>query len=559
MKLIECVPNFSEGRDSAVIKQITDALTSVNGSMLLDVDMGADTNRTVVTFIGTPDSVVESAFLAIKKASELIDMRSHRGEHPRMGATDVCPLIPVNGVTVEECVEVSKKLAKRVADELFIPVYLYEYSATKQNRKSLANIREGEYEGFKEKINLPEWKPDFGEPKFNEKSGATVIGVRDFLIAYNINLNTRDAKLATTVANAIREKGSAKKDANGKIVKNEKGETVFTPGRLKECRAIGWYIDMYKVAQISINLTNWKVTPPHIAYETAAEEAAKIGLMATGSELVGLIPKDALIQAGEYFLKKQGKSAGVPERELIHIAVKSLGLDHLYPFDIDKKVIEYAYRKSSGGKHLAEMKINDFCDELSTDSPAPGGGSVAALNGAIASSLVSMVASLTFMKKGYEKDSAEVEKIASEAQRVKDAFLNLIDDDTEAFNAYMAAFKMPKKTDIEAKRREELLEEATKAAIEVPLKTMKQVEETLHLMDRVSIIGNVNSISDAGVAAINALGCAEGAYMNVLINLKNLKDEKYCSEKLEEADKLLDSVKITCEKVKNQVYSVIRR
>lgn len=559
MKLIECVPNFSEGRDSAVIKQITDALTSVNGSMLLDVDMGADTNRTVVTFIGTPDSVVESAFLAIKKASELIDMRSHRGEHPRMGATDVCPLIPVNGVTVEECVEVSKKLAKRVADELFIPVYLYEYSATKQNRKSLANIREGEYEGFKEKINLPEWKPDFGEPKFNEKSGATVIGVRDFLIAYNINLNTRDAKLATTVANAIREKGSAKKDANGKIVKNEKGETVFTPGRLKECRAIGWYIDMYKVAQISINLTNWKVTPPHIAYETAAEEAAKIGLMATGSELVGLIPKDALIQAGEYFLKKQGKSAGVPERELIHIAVKSLGLDHLYPFDIDKKVIEYAYRKSSGGKHLAEMKINDFCDELSTDSPAPGGGSVAALNGAIASSLVSMVASLTFMKKGYEKHSAEVEKIASEAQRVKDAFLNLIDDDTEAFNAYMAAFKMPKKTDIEAKRREELLEEATKAAIEVPLKTMKQVEETLHLMDRVSIIGNVNSISDAGVAAINALGCAEGAYMNVLINLKNLKDEKYCSEKLEEADKLLDSVKITCEKVKNQVYSVIRR
>jgi len=340
------VPNFSEGKDLSIIKQITNEIENISGTMLLDVDPGAETNRTVVTFIGTPESVLESAFRAIKKASELINMKNHKGEHPRMGATDVCPFIPVNGVTIEECVEISKKLGHRVADELNIPVYLYEYSATEKKRESLAVIREGEYEGFKEKIKNPEWKPDFGKAEFNEKSGATVIGVRDFLIAYNINLNTRDTKLATKVANAIREKGFPKRDSNGKLVKNEKNETLYEPGRLKECRAIGWYIDNYKIAQISINLTKWKITPPHIAFETAAEEAAKIGLKAIGSELVGLIPKDALIQAGEYFLKKQGKSVGVPEKELIHIAVKSLGLDNLYPFDMDRKIIEYAYKKN---------------------------------------------------------------------------------------------------------------------------------------------------------------------------------------------------------------------
>jgi len=559
VKLIECVPNFSEGRDSAVIKQITDEIVKVNGSMLLDTDMGADTNRTVVTFIGTPESVIESAFLAIKKASELIDMRTHKGEHPRMGATDVCPLIPVNGVSIEEAVELSKRLGERVARELSIPVYLYEYSAAEPKRKSLAVIREGEYEGFFEKILRPEWKPDFGKPEFNEKSGATVMGVRDFLIAYNINLNTRDAKLATAVANAIREKGSPKKDAAGKVMKNEKGETIFVPGRLKECRAIGWYIDMYKTAQISINLTNWKVTPPHTAFETASEEAAKIGLLATGSELVGLIPKDALVQAGAYFMKKQGKSAGVPERELIHIAVKSLGLDHLYPFETDKKVIEYAYSKNSGRESLAEMKIRDFCDELSTDSPAPGGGSVAALNGSIAASLVSMVASLTYMKKGYEKHSAEAEEIAVKAQKIKDDFLTLIDDDTEAFNNYMAAFKMPKKSEAEIKARNAKLEEATKAAIDVPIETMEKIKEVLSAMDRVSVIGNINSISDAGVAAINAYGCAEGAYMNVLINLKNLNDGDYKEKKLKEADALLEEVKSVCENVKKQVYKAIRQ
>ncbi len=558
MKLIECVPNFSEGRDLNVIKQITNEIESVPGSMLLDVDPGPDTNRTVVTFIGTPESVLESAFKAIKKASELIDMTKHKGEHPRMGATDVCPFIPVNGVTLEECVEVSKKLGKRVADELNIPVYLYEYSATENKRKSLANIREGEYEGFKEKIKKPEWKPDFGKAIFNEKSGATVMGVRDFLIAYNVNLNTRDARLATTVANAIREKGSPKKDANGKLVKNEKNETLYIPGRLKECRAIGWYIENYKIAQISINLTNWKVTPPHIAYEAAAEEAAKIGLLATGSELVGLIPKDALVQAGEYFLRKQGKSAGVPEKELIHIAVKSLGLDHLYPFENDKKVIEYAYKKNLGKNLLADMRIKDFCDELSTDSPAPGGGSVAALGGAIAASLVAMVANLTYKKKNYEKYTDEVADIASKGQRVKDAFLSLIDEDTDAFNNYMAAFKMPKKTESEIELRNELLDKATKDAIEVPLKTMSEVLEILDIMDRISVIGNVNSMSDAGVAAINAVACSEGAYMNVLINLKNLSDEKYKNEKMKIAEEMLEKTKNISEKVKKQVYSVIR-
>ena len=557
MKIVECVPNFSEGKDLSIIKQITNEIENISGTMLLDVDPGAETNRTVVTFIGTPESVLESAFRAIKKASELINMKNHKGEHPRMGATDVCPFIPVNGVTIEECVEISKKLGHRVADELNIPVYLYEYSATEKKRESLAVIREGEYEGFKEKIKNPEWKPDFGKAEFNEKSGATVIGVRDFLIAYNINLNTRDTKLATKVANAIREKGFPKRDSNGKLVKNEKNETLYEPGRLKECRAIGWYIDNYKIAQISINLTKWKITPPHIAFETAAEEAAKIGLKAIGSELVGLIPKDALIQAGEYFLRKQGKSVGVPEKELIHIAVKSLGLDNLYPFDMDRKIIEYAYKKNLRKNFLSEMKIRDFCDELSSDSPTPGGGSVAALNGSIASSLISMVANLTYMKKNYERYSEEVSDIASKAQKIKESFLTLIDDDTEAFNNYMTVLKMPKKTDEEVKRRNELLDEATKGAIEVPLKTMSEVFALLDLLDRISIIGNVNSISDAGVGAINVLACAEGAYMNILINLKNLSDESYKKEKLSKANLMLEKIRGISEKVKKEVYSII--
>ncbi|MDI6700122.1 MAG: glutamate formimidoyltransferase [bacterium] len=557
MKLVECVPNFSEGKDMNVIKQITDAIESVSGTILLDVDPGAATNRTVITFIGTPEAILESAFLAIKKGSELIDMSKHKGEHPRMGACDVCPFVPVSDISVKECVELAKKLGERVANELNIPVYLYEYAATEPKRKSLANIREGEYEGLKEKIKDPLWKPDFGKAEFNPKSGATVIGVRDFLIAYNINLNTKDAKLATKIANVIREKGYPKKDENGKIVKDENGKTVYIPGLLKECRAIGWFVDDYNIAQISINLTNWKVTPPHVAYEKATEEANRIGVKVTGSELVGLIPKAALIEAGKYYLKKQNKSTGIPEKEILYIAIKSLGLDTLYPFEIEKKVIEYAYESKMKKKKLIDMSLKDFCDELSTDSPAPGGGSVAALSGSIAASLVSMVANLTFGKKGYEKYNEDVEDIAVNSQRIKNIMLGLIDLDTEAFNYYMEVFKMPKKSEEEKRVRDEKLKEATKKAIDVPLKTLETIKELLPYLESITEKGNVNSISDAGVSALNLISCAEGAYMNILINLKNMTDEGYKKDVREKSKKLLDEINQRCEKVKVEVYKTI--
>ncbi|MEO0233476.1 MAG: glutamate formimidoyltransferase [candidate division WOR-3 bacterium] len=557
MKLVECVPNFSEGKDMNVIKQITDAIESVNGTILLDVDPGAATNRTVITFIGTPEAVLESAFLAIKKGSELIDMTKHKGEHPRMGACDVCPFVPVSEISVEECVQLARELGERVANELNIPVYLYEYAATEPKRKSLANIREGEYEGLKDKIKDPNWKPDFGKAEFNPKSGATVIGVRDFLIAYNINLNTKDAKLATQIANVIREKGYPKKDENGKIVKDENGNTVYIPGLLKECRAIGWFVDDYNIAQISINLTNWKVTPPHIAYEKATEEANKIGVKVTGSELVGLIPKDALIEAGKFYLKKQGKCTGIPEKEILYIAIKSLGLDTLYSFDVNKKVIEYAYESKMKKKKLIDMNLKDFCDELSTDSPAPGGGSVAALSGSIAASLVSMVANLTFGKKGYEKYNDDTEEISSKAQKVKDLMLELVDLDTEAFNYYMEVFKMPKKTEEEKRTRDEKLKDATKKAIYVPMKTLETINELLPYLESITKIGNVNSISDAGVASLNLISCAEGAYMNILINLKNLDDAEYKKNTKTKAKNILDQIKERCEKVKNDVYKII--
>lgn len=558
MKLVECVPNFSEGKDMGIIKQITDQIESVPDTILLDVDPGSATNRTVITFIGTPESVLESAFLSIKKAVELIDMSKHKGEHPRMGACDVCPFVPVSDVSIEECVEMAKKLGKRVAEELKVPVYLYEYAASEPRRKSLANIREGEYEGLKEKLKDPEWKPDFGKPEFNPKSGATVIGVRDFLIAYNINLNTRDPKLASRIANVIREKGSPKKDENGKVMKDEKGDTIYTPGKLKECRAIGWYVDNYGIAQISINLTNWKVTPPHIAFETSSLEAEKIGVKVTGSELVGLIPKDALLEAGRYYLKKQNRSTGIPESEIMYIAIKSLGLDNLYKFEINKKVIEYAYQSKMNRKKLVNLEIKDFLDELSTDSPAPGGGSVAALNGAISASLISMVANLTFNKKDYEKYNDEVERIAIFAQKIKDRMMELIDLDTEAFNKYMEAFRMPRKTDEDKKIREERLKEATIKAIEVPMETLKTIKELLPYLGNISNIGNVNSISDAGVACLNMISCAEAAYMNILINLKNLENGEYKKVILKDSEEILKDIKGEVEKIKERVYKLIR-
>lgn len=557
MKLVECVPNFSEGRNKTIIREISYAVESVSGVKLLNVDPGKDTNRTVVTFVGTPEAVKEAAFQAIKAASDLIDMTKHQGAHPRMGATDVCPIIPVSDVTMEECIELSNQIAERVGRELQIPIYMYEYSAKKPERRNLANIREGEYEGFAEKMKDPKWAPDYGPSEFNARTGATVIGVRDFLIAYNVNLNTRDEKLAKVIANNIREKGKPKKGADGKALKNEKGETVYEPGILKECKAIGWYIDDYKIAQISINLTNYKVTPPHIAFDTAAEEAAKLGLRVTGSELVGLLPKEAILMAGKHYLRKQGRNAGVPERELIHIAVKSMGLDELAEFNPDEKILEYAYSKDIREKQLVNKTIYDFCDELSADSPAPGGGSVAGLNAALGASLISMVANLTYLKKGYEDVWKDVERIAEEAQILKRKTLQLIDDDTDAFNVYMAALKMPKKSDSEKAERDIAILSAIKKAAEVPLGLMEVVGQSLVLLVETVSKGNKNSISDIGVAAINMFAAAESAYMNVLINLQNISDTDYKAEKLAKANSILLNVKETAEKVKAEVYKII--
>ncbi len=404
MKLVECVPNFSEGRDIAKIDQITNEIKGTKGLKLLDVDPGKDTNRTVVTFIGAPDAVVEAAFKAIAKAAEVIDMSQHKGAHARMGATDVCPFIPVSGVTMEDCVELAKKLGERVGRDLEIPVYLYEKAASQPERANLANVRAGEYEGLSEKLEDPEWKPDFGPARFNARSGATVIGAREFLIAYNVNLNTRDKKTASDIAFAIREKGRLKRSADGKVVRNKEGKALRTPGKFKACKAVGWYMEDFGRAQISINLVNYKMTPPHMVFDECSRLAEDLGVRVTGSELVGLIPLEAMLQAGRYYLEKQGKTTGVPESELIHTAVLSMGLSDLYPFEPSKKIIEYQFDK---GNTLTGMKIDHFTDLLSTDAPAPGGGSVAALCGALSSALSSMVAALTHGKKGYEESFEE--------------------------------------------------------------------------------------------------------------------------------------------------------
>lgn len=556
MKLVECVPNFSEGRDLNIIKAITDDIESVEGVKLLDVDPGKDTNRTVVTFVGTPDAVVDAAFAGIRKAAELIDMSGQSGAHPRMGATDVCPFIPVLNTSIEECVELAKKLGKRVADELNIPVYLYEYAATEEKRRNLAVIREGEYEGFFEKIKDPQWKPDFGKAEFNKKSGGTVIGVRDFLIAYNFNLNTKDRKIAHDIALTIREKGRSKRDDKGNIVRDENGKAVNVPGLLKSTKAIGWYIDDYQVAQISMNLTNYKDTPVYKAFDTVVDEAMKRGVRVTGSELVGLIPKEAIIEAGKHYLKKQGKCTGVPEKEIIHIAVKSLGLDELGEFDPEKKIIEYAYVDKCI-KKLKDMKIDEFSDELSGDSPAPGGGSVAALAGVMAASLVSMVANLTHGKKGYEEHFDRMEQVAEKAQVLKDRFIGLIDRDTDAFNSLMAASKLPKKTDEQKEARDKAVQEATKGAINIPVSVMESCIELLDIMDETAEHGNKNSVSDAGVAALNAISCCEGAYMNVLINLPGITDNDYAEKTRKHAEEVLETVRKRCNEVTEKVYRII--
>ncbi len=539
MKLVECVPNFSEGRDMAVIEKITSEIESTEGVKLLDVDPGKDTNRTVVTFIGSPDAVVEAAFKAIARAAEVIDMSKHSGAHARMGATDVCPFVPVSEITMEECAELARRLGARVGEELQIPVYLYEHAASTPERRNLANIRAGEYEGLPDKLKDPAWKPDFGPARFNKGAGATVIGAREFLIAYNVNLNTRDTKVAREIAFTIREKGRLKRDGDGKVVRDDSGKALREPGIFKACKAVGWYMEDFGRAQVSINLVDYKITPPHLVFDECSRIAGEMGARVTGSELVGLIPLEAMLAAGKHYLEKLGKTKGVPESELIHTAVLSMGLGDLYPFEPEKKIIEYQFDR---GGPLTTMRIDEFSDLLSTDAPAPGGGSVAALCGALSGALSSMVGALTHGKNGYEEAFADMEEAGVEGQRLKEQFIADVDRDTAAFNRVMDAMRMPKKSDEEKAAREAAIEEATKEATLVPLEVLRRARAAADVARRVVEKGNRNSISDAGVAALTARTAAEGAYLNVRINLAGIKDESFKKKTLAEADGLRNEV-----------------
>ncbi|NLI45506.1 MAG: glutamate formimidoyltransferase [Acidobacteria bacterium] len=537
-QLVECVPNFSEGRDRALIDKIVAAIAAVKGVKVLDVDPCADTNRTVVTLIGEPAPVAEAAFQGIRQAAELIDMAKHSGAHPRIGATDVCPFVPVSGVTMADCAELARQVGRRVGEELGIPVYLYEAAAATPLRVNLADVRAGEYEGLADKLRDPAWTPDFGPATFNARAGATVIGAREFLIAYNINFNTRDAALVNDIALEIREKGRVKKDAKGAVVKDAQGEKVWVPGRFKAVKAIGWYIEQYGCAQLSINFNNYKISPVHEVFVEVCRQAEARGLRVTGSELVGLIPKQALLDAGAFFLTRQGKPAGVPDEELIHIAVKSLGLAELTPFDPLKKIIE-ASVEAENPPRLQRMNLREFANELSSDSPAPGGGSVAALAGSLAAALAAMVSNLTAGKKGYEEQRDRMLRVGVEGQRLKDEFLSDIDRDTEAFNEVMAAIKLPKKTDAEKAARGAAMETANKGATLVPLGVLRRAGPALELVREMARHGNRNSISDAGVGGLMGLSAAEGAYYNVMINLKGIEDGAFRDATSREARALL--------------------
>jgi glutamate formiminotransferase/formiminotetrahydrofolate cyclodeaminase len=539
-QLVECVPNFSEGRDLNIIRQITAQIESVEGVRLLDVDPGASTNRTVVTMVGEPGPVAEAAFRAIRKASELIDMRKHKGAHPRMGATDVCPIIPISGISFEECVQVARKLGQRVGEELGIPVYLYEKAASAPYRSNLADIRAGEYEGFAEKIRQPEWRPDFGPSEFNLTAGGTVIGVRDFLIAYNVNLNTRSERRANSIAFDVREKGRTKTEdgtPNGKPVLGEDGEPIRIPGTCKAVKAIGWVVEEYGIAQVSMNLTDISVTPLHVAFDACVNSAHARGLRVTGSELVGLLPKKCLLDAGRYFLEKQQWSTGASEEELIHIAIKSMGLDELKPFDPKEKIIEY--RIADTGKKLVDLNLRQFCNETASDSPAPGGGSVAALCGAVGASLGAMVANLSAGKRGWDDKLAFFSEWATKGQNLKDELLRLVDEDTQAFNRVMEAIKMPKGTDEEKAARAAALEAANKLAAETPFRVMQTAFSSYHLLATMADQGNPNSITDAGVGALCVHTAVAGAGLNVKINLGGIKDIAWRDDLRSRTDALL--------------------
>lgn len=537
-QLIECVPNISEGRDENIIKQVTEQVETVEGVRLIDVDPGKATNRTVITFVGTPEEVCEAAFLVVKKASELIDMSKHSGAHPRFGATDVCPLVPVANITMDETVEYARKLGERIGTELGIPVYCYEFAAFQPIRKNLANCRSGEYEGLSEKLVNPDWKPDYGPAEFNDsvqKSGVTAVGARNFLVAYNVNLNTTSTRRANAIAFDVRERGRAKREGNpitGKIVKDEKGKPVMIPGMLKSVKAIGWFIEEYGIAQISMNLTDITVTSVHEAFDAVLKSATSRGIRVTGSELVGVIPLKAMLDAGKHYLRMQKRSTGVSDDELIKIAVKSLGLDELGPFDPKKKIIEYILEDDSHQK-LVDLTVQGFVHETASESPAPGGGSISAAMGAMGAALGTMVANLSSHKRGWDDRWEEFSNWAEKGKHYHDELLKMIDEDTNAFNKIMDAFGLPKKTEADEKKRNQAIQDATKYAIEVPYKVMELCYESMEVAKAMAETGNPNSVSDAGVGAIAALAGVKGAFLNVKINAAGLDDKKFVEEIIE--------------------------
>lgn len=552
-RIIECVPNFSEGRDKEVISQITAAIEAAADVKLLDVDPGEATNRTVVTFVGEPEAVVEAAFAGVKRAAELIDMRKHKGAHPRMGATDVLPLIPISGVTLEECAELARALAKRVATELGVPTYCYEAAAYSAERKNLAVCREGEYEGLQQRFTNPATAPDFGGEQWSEhtaKTGATAVGARDFLIAVNFNLNTTSTRRANAIAFDVREKGRPVREGNpivGKIVKDENGEPVMRPGTLKSTKGIGWYIEEYGIAQVSMNLTNISVTPLHVAFDEVCRAAEARGVRVTGTEIVGLVPKKALIDAGKHFLRKQHRSVGISESEIIRIAVRSMGLDELKPFVAEEKIVEYMVAPK-GGKNLVDMTCTAFAEETASESPAPGGGSISAYMGALGAALGTMVANLSSHKAGWDERWEEFSDYAERGQAIMAELLHLVDEDTEAFNRIMAVFAMPKSTDEEKAARSAALQEATLYATQVPLKTMKASLKVFEIVKAMAEIGNPNSVSDAGVGALAARSAVLGAQLNVKINAAGLKNREAADVLVAEAEAIAaEAIKLEAE------------
>lgn len=553
-RLIECVPNISEGRDPALIEAVCDAVRAVEGVQLLDTDPGKATNRTVITFVGEPEPVCEAAFQLIKKCYELIDMSRHHGEHPRFGACDVCPLVPLANISLEETAHYAHRLGERVGKELGLSGYFYEAAATTAERRNLSTVRAGEYEGLSKKLTDPAWQPDFGPAVFNAKYGVTAIGARNFLIAYNVNLNTTSTRRANSVAFDVREAGRVLTDEKGKPLKDEKGETLRQAGKLKSVKAIGWYIEEYGICQISMNLTNIGITSIHEAFEAVCESAQNRGMRVTGSELVGLIPKQALLDAGKYFLRKQQRSVGVGEAELIKIAVKSLGLDDLAPFDPHKKVIEYVMEGDTG-KRLVAMDLVRFADETASESPAPGGGSISAYMGALGAALGAMVANLSSHKRGWDTRWEEFSQWAERGQVHKEELLYLVDADTAAFKAIMAVFDMPKNTDAEKTARKAAMQAALRQAILVPYRTMEVAFDSLALMKAMAEQGNPNSVSDAGVGALCARSAVMGAYLNVCINAADLEDKDFVQDILQKGKNMQDKAQA----LETEILDIVRK